>query len=165
MDCMQIRELLPHRYPFLLVDRIVEMDLGVRCLGVKNVTWNEPCYSDLPEDASREESAYPVHLLIESFAQVGAVLCLASQEKLDVHEPHVMLAGSVRGVSMKANVYPGELLFSDVRITRRFSDTVIIEGNLEKAAIGSAERTRVADIDNVVIAIRPKAQLLVEGGN
>ena len=77
LDINEIKKIIPHRYPFLLVDRIEEMEPGVKASGYKNVTANEPFFQGhFPE--------YPVMpgvLIIEALAQVGAVAILSLEEK------------------------------------------------------------------------------------
>jgi len=76
MDIFEIMEILPHRYPFLLVDRIIEFEPKKRIVGIKNVTINEPFF----------EGHFPGHpimpgvLIIEAMAQVGGILMLKSFE-------------------------------------------------------------------------------------
>jgi 3-hydroxyacyl-[acyl-carrier-protein] dehydratase len=72
----QIRELLPHRYPFLLVDRILELEPGKRVVGIKNVTVNEPFF----QGHFPQKPIMPGVLLIEAMAQVGGVLVLSIPE-------------------------------------------------------------------------------------
>lgn len=69
-----IKEILPHRYPFLLVDRIIEMELGKRVVGIKNVTANEPFFQGHFPD----NPIMPGVLIIEAMAQVGGVLARLS---------------------------------------------------------------------------------------
>jgi len=66
MENRDIQSILPHRYPFLLVDRIVEMEPGTRGVGIKNLTGNEWCLNG--------GSTYPPVLLLESLAQVGGIV-------------------------------------------------------------------------------------------
>ncbi|MET1032357.1 3-hydroxyacyl-ACP dehydratase FabZ, partial [Domibacillus tundrae] len=76
MDIREIKETIPHRYPFLLVDRILEAEDGKRAVGIKNVTANEEFFNGhFPE--------YPVMpgvLIVEALAQVGAVAMLKKEE-------------------------------------------------------------------------------------
>jgi UDP-3-O-[3-hydroxymyristoyl] N-acetylglucosamine deacetylase/3-hydroxyacyl-[acyl-carrier-protein] dehydratase len=72
----QIRVLLPHRYPFLLVDRVIELEPGKRVVGIKNVTINEPFF----QGHFPQKPIMPGVLLIEAMAQVGGVLVLSVAE-------------------------------------------------------------------------------------
>ena len=77
MDVEEIKEYLPQRYPFLLVDRILEMDLGKSIVGLKNITANEPFFvGHFPG-----QPIMPGVLIIEALAQVAGVLGFKSQEK------------------------------------------------------------------------------------
>ena len=76
MDSIQIQEVLPHRYPFLLVDRVDEMELGIRIVATKNVTINEPFFpGHFPE-----KPIMPGVLIIEAMAQVGGILAYKTAE-------------------------------------------------------------------------------------
>jgi 3-hydroxyacyl-[acyl-carrier-protein] dehydratase len=106
----EIRALIPHRYPFLLVDRIDELEPGVRALGIKNVTQNEPFFQGHFPD-------YPVMpgvLIIEAMAQVGAVGVMASGE----HDDKLALFAGIDGVRFRRQVLPGDVLGMEVEILR-----------------------------------------------
>ncbi len=105
-----IRELIPHRYPFLLVDRIEELEPGVRAVGLKNVTQNEPFFQGHFPD-------YPVMpgvLIIEAMAQVGAVGVMAGGD----HEDKLALFAGIDGVRFRRQVLPGDVLRMEVEIVR-----------------------------------------------
>jgi 3-hydroxyacyl-[acyl-carrier-protein] dehydratase len=106
----QIRDLIPHRYPFHLVDRIEELEAGVRAVGVKNVTQNEPYFQGHFPD-------YPVMpgvLIIEAMAQVGAVGVMAGGE----HSDKLALFAGIDGVRFRRQVLPGDVLRMEVEIVR-----------------------------------------------
>ncbi|MFN3132556.1 3-hydroxyacyl-ACP dehydratase FabZ [Roseibium sp.] len=71
-DIMKVMKLLPHRYPFLLIDRIIEMDGDNSCIGIKNVTINEPQF----QGHFPERPIFPGVLLIEAMAQTAGALCV-----------------------------------------------------------------------------------------
>lgn len=76
LDIKEIHKIIPHRYPFLLVDKVIELEEGKKAVGIKNVTINEPFFQGhFPE--------YPVMpgvLIVEALAQVGAVAMLVKEE-------------------------------------------------------------------------------------
>jgi 3-hydroxyacyl-[acyl-carrier-protein] dehydratase len=106
----EIRDLIPHRYPFLLVDTIEELEPGVRAVGVKNVTQNEPFFQGHFPD-------YPVMpgvLVVEAMAQVGAVGVMAGGE----HRDKLALFAGIDGVRFRRQVLPGDVLKMEVEIER-----------------------------------------------
>src|SRR5687768_8689748 len=110
LDSVAIQKIIPHRYPFLLVDRIIEMDLGQRAVGIKNVTANEPFFPGHFPD-------YPVMpgvLILEAIAQVGAVAVLAMPE----NQGKLAFFAGVDEVRFKRQVVPGDTLRIEVTLTR-----------------------------------------------
>ena len=106
----EIRGLIPHRYPLLLVDRIEELEPGVRAVGIKNVTQNEPFFQGHFPD-------YPVMpgvLIIEAMAQVGAVGVMAGGD----HSDKLALFAGIDGVRFRRQVLPGDVLRMEVEIVR-----------------------------------------------
>ena len=106
----EIRALIPHRYPFLLVDRIEELEPGVRAVGVKNVTQNEPFF----EGHFPDYPVMPGVLVVEAMAQVGAVGVMAGGE----HKDKLALFAGIDGVRFRRQVLPGDVLRMEVRIER-----------------------------------------------
>ncbi len=105
-----IRELIPHRYPFLLVDRIEEVEPGMRAIGIKNVSQNEPFFQGHFPD-------YPVMpgvLIVEAMAQVGAVGVMALEE----FRGKLALFAGIDGVRFRRQVIPGDTLRMEVELTR-----------------------------------------------
>lgn len=108
MDSLAIRELLPHRYPFLLVDRILELEPGVKSVGIKNVTANEPFFQGhFPE--------YPVMpgvLIVEAMAQTGGV----ALKVMDEYKDKLALFAGINNVRFKRQVKPGDTLLMTVEL-------------------------------------------------
>jgi len=106
----EIRRLIPHRYPFLLVDKVDKLEPGVRAVGIKNVTQNEPFFQG-------HFPGYPVMpgvLIIEALAQVGAVGVMAGGE----HADKLALFAGIDGVRFRRQVVPGDVLTMEVEIAR-----------------------------------------------
>jgi 3-hydroxyacyl-[acyl-carrier-protein] dehydratase len=108
LDAQQIQEIIPHRYPFLLVDRIIEIEYGVRAVGIKNVTINEPFFQGhFPKYA-----VMPGVLIIEALAQVGAVSLLG----MDEYRGKLAFFAGIDGVRFKRQVRPGDTLRLEVEM-------------------------------------------------
>ena len=112
MDIKEIQRILPHRYPFLLVDRIIEIDLGKRIVGIKNVSVNEPFFQG-------HFPGYPVMpgvLIIEAMAQVGGVLAFKSvEEKMDISRKLVYFAG-IDKAKFRKPVFPGDQIRFELKV-------------------------------------------------
>ena len=110
LDIEAIKEILPHRYPFLLVDRITEIEPGKRAVGIKNVTANEPFF----QGHFPERAIMPGVLLIEAMAQVGGVMILALPE----HRGKLAYLASIDGVKFRRPIVPGDTLTTEVELQR-----------------------------------------------
>ncbi len=110
LDYTAIERILPHRYPFLLVDRITELEPDKRIVGVKNVTLNERYLSRQPG----EPPALPPTILTEAIAQVGAILILSKPEN---REKLIFFMGIER-VRYRGVVRPGEAVEIEARVKR-----------------------------------------------
>ncbi|KMN39687.1 3-hydroxyacyl-ACP dehydratase FabZ [Lysinibacillus capsici] len=110
LTSQQLQAILPHRYPFLLVDRIVELEEGKRAVGLKNVTINEEFFKGhFPQ--------YPVMpgvLIVEALAQVSAVIMLTKAG----NEGRLGLLAGIDHCRFKKQVKPGDQLHLEVEITR-----------------------------------------------
>jgi 3-hydroxyacyl-[acyl-carrier-protein] dehydratase len=111
LDVNEIMKILPHRYPFLMVDRILEMDPGKRIVGIKNVTINEPFF----------QGHFPGHpvmpgvLIIEAMAQVAGILAyLSSGEENRKKVSYFMAIDNAR---FRKPVFPGDLLRLEMETT------------------------------------------------
>jgi 3-hydroxyacyl-[acyl-carrier-protein] dehydratase len=110
LDIDGIREIIPHRYPFLLIDRIEEHEPGVSAVGLKNVTANEPFF----QGHFPEFPVMPGVLIVEALAQVGAVALLS----LDENRGKLAFFAGIDKVRFKRQVRPGDTLRLEVEITR-----------------------------------------------
>lgn len=112
LDINEILKYLPHRYPFLLVDRVVEMEEGKRIVALKNVTMNEPFFpGHFPH-----HPVMPGVLIVEAMAQAAAVLSFKSMGKVPGENEAVYFAG-IDNVRFKRPVVPGDQLLMEVVIT------------------------------------------------
>src|SRR5262245_804561 len=110
LDYTAIERILPHRYPFLLVDRITVLEPDKRIVGIKNVTLNERYLSHQPG----EPPALPPTILTEAVAQVGAILILSKPEN---REKLIFFMGIER-VRYRGVVRPGDSLEIEARVKR-----------------------------------------------
>lgn len=111
MDVTEIRKLIPHRYPFLLVDRIVELEPNRRIVGIKNVSINEPFFQGHFPD----KPIMPGVLICEAMAQVGAIFARCSEFTTD----KVFVLTGLDRVKFKHPVEPGDQLRIELEIARR----------------------------------------------
>ncbi|HYB74957.1 MAG TPA: 3-hydroxyacyl-ACP dehydratase FabZ [Candidatus Sulfotelmatobacter sp.] len=133
MGLAEIQEVLPHRYPFLLVDRVLELDLGKRVVGIKNVSANEAFF----------QGHFPGHpimpgvLILEALAQVGGVLLMrtlnASAEK------KVMYFTGIDRAKFRRPVIPGDQLRMTCEILQLRSRTCRMRGEAQVDGVLAAE--------------------------
>ena len=126
----EIQEIIPHRHPFLLVDRIEEYEPGKFAIGYKCVTFRE----DFFQGHCPQEPVMPGVLIIEALAQTGAVAILSKPE----NKGKIAYFGGIDRCRFKGKVVPGDTLRLETRITR------------EKGPVGLGEA--VASVDGKVVA-------------
>lgn len=143
---IQIREImniLPHRYPFLMVDRILEMEDDKRAVGIKNVTINEPFFQGhfpgLP--------TMPGVMIAEAMAQVGGIMLMASRKDQKL----VTYLAGIQKLRFKKPVYPGDTLYIEVELigqkggmgkvkgTAKVDDTIVAVGEMLFALVPESE--------------------------
>lgn len=135
MDIAEIRNYLPHRYPFLLVDRVLELVPGESIVAIKNLSINEPFFNGhFPE-----EPIFPGVLLVEALAQAAGILGFKSQGKTPADGSMYYLAG-VDGLRFKRPCVPGDqvILHASILSNRRgiwkFEVRAEVDGELAASA-------------------------------
>ena len=106
----QIEALIPHRFPFLLIDRVVELEPGSRAVAIKNVTANEWFFQGHFPD----RPIMPGVLIVEALAQAGSVAALSS----DAHQGKLGLFAGIDGMRFRRRVVPGDQLRLEVELER-----------------------------------------------
>ncbi|MDX1518868.1 MAG: 3-hydroxyacyl-ACP dehydratase FabZ [Gammaproteobacteria bacterium] len=146
LNSEQIKNHLPHRYPFLLVDRVIEYEVRDHLIAIKNVTVNEPFFlGHFPEKA-----IMPGVLIIESMAQAAALLGEVSMVEKPSDDALYFLVG-VDNVRFKQPVVPGDQLLIDVRFEKvrrniwKFRATSTVEG---KTVCSAELLTTITDPDD-----------------
>ena len=120
LDHAAIEEILPHRYPFLLVDRIIELEVDKRIVGIKNVSLNERYLWHGPNGSP----ALPPTILTEVVAQVGAILILAKPE----NRQRLPLFAGIQKVRYRRPVRPGDVVVIEATVIRLRNRMGLLKG-------------------------------------
>jgi 3-hydroxyacyl-[acyl-carrier-protein] dehydratase len=120
LDYQAISRILPHRYPFLLVDRVTTFEVDTRIVGVKNVSANDPLLWHGPDGP-----ALPPTILTEAVAQVGAILILAKPE----NKGKLIFFGGIERVRYRRPVRPGDGVIIEARVHRLRSRVGVLRGS------------------------------------
>lgn len=139
LDAAAIQQLLPHRYPFLLVDRIVELVPRERIVGIKQVSINEPFF----QGHFPGTPVMPGVLVVEALAQVGAVLALREIEDRD---SKLVLFTGIKEARFRRPVVPGDTLFLEVTAVRIGSRVQRMRGEAKVDGVLAAD----ADIMSII---------------
>ena len=120
LDYAAIAQILPHRFPFLLVDRITEFEVDKRIVGIKNVSLNERYLSH----ATNGSPVLPPTILTEAVAQVGAILILAKPE----NRRRLIFFAGIERVRYRRPVHPGDVVVIEANVVRLRSRMGLLEG-------------------------------------
>jgi 3-hydroxyacyl-[acyl-carrier-protein] dehydratase len=143
-DIARILKLLPHRYPFLMIDRIIEIDGDNSAIGIKNVTFNEPCFQG-------HFPGFPVMpgvLLIEGIAQTAGAICVAALG--EEYQPQLVYFMTIDKAKFRRPVVPGDCVHFHIRKIRnrgpvwRFHGEAKVDGGL----VAEAEISAMIVVDN-----------------
>ncbi len=139
MNIEDIRKILPHRYPFLLVDRILQLEAGKSALGIKNVTANEQFF----QGHFPTEAIMPGVLLIEAMAQLGGVMMLAVPE----HRGKLALIGGVNKARFRKPVVPGDTLYLHAQVLK-------VRGDIGRVYVHADVEGQIAAEAEILFALR-----------
>jgi beta-hydroxyacyl-ACP dehydratase FabZ len=135
IDFQQILDLMPHRYPFLLIDRVIDIVPGDKIVALKNVTFNEHFFQGHFPDAP----IMPGVLIVEAMAQAGAVLYLESLQREDRN--YIFYFMGLDKVRFRKPVVPGDQLILETKILKIRSNA------LKMAATATVDNARVAEAE------------------
>ena len=127
LDILQLLKLLPHRYPFMLIDRVIEIDGDNSAIGIKNVTFNEPHF----QGHFPSQPVMPGVLIIEAMAQTAGAICIRSTGE---DKPSLVYFMTVDGAKFRRPVVPGDRLEIHVKKLKqrgniwRFACEAIVDG-------------------------------------
>lgn len=110
MDIKEIMEIIPHRYPFLLIDKVIEIEEGKKIVAIKNVTMNEQFF----QGHFPVEPVMPGVLIIEAMAQAGACAILSMEE----YKGKIAYFGAINNAKFRGKVVPGDTLRLEVELLK-----------------------------------------------
>lgn len=138
LNSVEIQKIIPHRYPFLLVDNIVEIEEGKRAVGIKNVTINEPFF----QGHFPGNPIMPGVLIVEALAQVGCVAMLTLEE----NKGKLGVFAGIDKIRFKKQVVPGDVLRLEVELTS-------LKRGIGKANAKAMVGEKVAAIGEIMFAL------------
>lgn len=152
MNHSEIKTVLPHRFPMIMVDAVRELDLeNTRIVAVKAVTASDFCYGDLEDGAGAPEHAYPLSLVIESFCQAAGILC--NRLRGEIPGRKLMLFGSMGDLTVYGDAFPGDVLEHRAHLVKDLSDAAVFAGEVH---VGGRA---ILKVGQVVVALRPATAL------
>jgi 3-hydroxyacyl-[acyl-carrier-protein] dehydratase len=156
MNIVEIMAILPHRYPFLLIDRVVEMERKTRVVAIKNVTMNEPYFvGHFPNDP-----VMPAVLQVEAMAQAGGALLL-TEFTAEERESKLMMFTGIEGAKFRRPVTPGDQLRIEVTVLNWRSTMVKLKGEVTV----DGKRVSEATFTAALVSRVPKTKAAVVAGS
>ena len=138
LDIIEIQEILPHRYPFLLVDRITAMDKGKSIIGYKNISISEPAF----QGHFPGHPIYPGVMILEGMAQAGGILALKSNDlTTEELKNKVIYFMSIDKAKFRSPVKPGDKLEYKIEVKKLRGNIIVLDGKayVDEALVAEAE--------------------------
>lgn len=125
LDVVEIQKILPHRYPFLLVDKVTEMTEGDNIIAYKNISISEPVFQGHFPD----HPIYPGVMILEGMAQAGGILALKSSGLTDEEiKQKVIYFMSIDGAKFRSPVRPGDKLEYRIKVLKLRKNLIVLDG-------------------------------------
>jgi len=125
LDVVEIQKILPHRYPFLLVDKVTEMNEGENVIAYKNISISEPVF----QGHFPGHPIYPGVMILEGMAQAGGILALKSSGLTDEEiKQKVIYFMSIDGAKFRSPVKPGDKLEYRIKVLKLRKNLIVLEG-------------------------------------
>jgi len=125
LDVVEIQKILPHRYPFLLVDKVTEMNEGENVIAYKNISISEPVF----QGHFPGHPIYPGVMILEGMAQAGGILALKSSGLTDEEiKQKVIYFMSIDGAKFRSPVKPGDRLEYRIKVLKLRKNLIVLEG-------------------------------------
>jgi 3-hydroxyacyl-[acyl-carrier-protein] dehydratase len=125
LDVVEIQKILPHRYPFLLVDKVTEMTERENIIAYKNISISEPVF----QGHFPGHPIYPGVMILEGMAQAGGILALKSSELTDEEiKQKVIYFMSIDGAKFRSPVKPGDKLEYRIKVLKLRKNLIVLEG-------------------------------------
>ena len=138
MNNIDVQSVLPHRYPFLLVDKILEIETGKKAVGLKNVTINEPFF----QGHFPGNPIMPGVLIVEAMAQVGGIAILS----MDEHKGKLAVFTGIERMKFRKQVVPGDTLIMEAEL-------IAFKMGIGKARVCAKVEGKIAAQGEIMIAL------------
>ena len=126
-DISLIQRILPHRYPFLLIDRVLELETGKYCKALKNITANESLF----QGHFPQQAVFPGVLMVEAMAQTAGIVIHSSKKRVD--EESLFFFAGINNAKFRAPVVPGDQLILETTLSNQRRNFWVFEG---RASVG-----------------------------
>ena len=135
LDLEAIKDILPHRYPFLLIDRVLELEAGKYCKALKNITTNESLF----QGHFPQQAVFPGVLMVEAMAQTAGIVIHSSKKKVD--EESLFFFAGINNAKFRAPVVPGDQLILETTLSNQRRNFWVFEGraSVEDKLVAQAE--------------------------